>query len=163
MRPIAAILLAVLILGSVKAYTLFERSLPPPIDISTVQQSATGKFSVDVTLTFDAAADDFALEPLAVVIELQGHELFRSLEPVPAGRPIVVEEVPGVVEGRNSFFLKVTPTESDFTSQRAVRVRVLRDGMPIAEETLWSEPGAVVEGIVNVDVEPAHASELHEH
>ena len=163
MRPLAAILLAVLILGSVKAYMLFERSLPPPMVVSTVQQSAAGKFSVDVTLTFDAAADEFALEPLSVVIELQGQELFRSREPVPADRPIVLEDVPRVVEGRNSFFLKVTPADSDFNSERAVRVRVLRDGEPVSEQTLWSEPGGVVEGIVNVDVQPTHVSELHQH
>lgn len=163
MRPFAAILLAVLIFGSVKAYTLFENSLPSPVDPSRAPDRAAGRFSIDVTLTFDAAPDDFALEPHSVLIELQGRELFRSRERMPAGSPIVLEDVEGIVEGVNSFFVKVAPADSDFTSQRAVRVRVLRDGMPISAETLWSDPGAAVEGIVNVQVEHTRSSAIHEH
>jgi hypothetical protein len=163
MRPLAAILLAILILGCVKAYTLFENSLPSPVVLSNTQDRAAGKFSVDITPTFDAAPDDFALEPLSVLIQLQGQELFRSQERLPAGNAIVVEDVEGVVEGANSFFIKIAPAESDFTSQRAVRIRVLRDGESVSEETLWSEPGAAVEGIVNVHVAHSHSSEPHSH
>ncbi|MBP87709.1 MAG: hypothetical protein CMJ64_13465 [Planctomycetaceae bacterium] len=157
MRPLAAILIAAVTLGTVKAYTLFERSLPAPVVIANALDRAAGKFSVEVALTFDAAPDDFALEPLSVLIQLQGSELFRSQERLPAGQAIVLEDVEGVVEGVNSFFIKIAPAESDFTSQRAVRVRVLRDGVAISENTLWSEPGAAVKGIVKIDVKHASA------
>ena len=163
MRPLAAILLAVLILGSVKAYQLFESSLPAPVSVAQAQVSAAGQFSVDLTLTFDAGPDDFALAPLSALVELQGRELYRSRERIPEGRAIVVEDVAGVVEGVNSFFIKIAPAEADSTRQRAVRVRVLRDGVSIAEETLWSEPGAAVEGIVQVGVPPTRSDAPHEH
>jgi hypothetical protein len=71
--------------------------------------------------------------------------------------------------GRNEFYIKATPAEPDRETDefaldespssrpvsRAVRVRILRDGVPIGDQTLWSEPGQPVEGVAAVEVEPA--------
>lgn len=163
MRPLFAMLIPFVVFGSVRAYALFERSLPTPPVVSIVADEAAGKFSIDLTLTFDAAVDDFALEPVSAVVQLLGKDLLRSKEPHSAGTPILLEDIDGVVEGTNTFFVKVAPAENDFASQRAVRLRVLRDGRPVVDQTLWSARGDVVEGIVEVLVPRHAASDPHEH
>lgn len=163
MRPILALLIPIVVFGCIRAYTVFERSLPTPQVVTIAPEQAAGTFAVDLTLTFDAAPDDFALEPLSVLVQLQGEELFRSTEDYQAGASILLEDVGGIVEGANSFFVKVAPAESNFTAQRAVRVRVLRDGQPIAEQTLWSRPGEAVEGEVQIVVHKQTTSVPHEH
>ena len=42
------------------------------------------------------------------------------------------------------------PEGSD--KSRAVRIRVFQDDQPIAEKTIWSEPGQAVDGIVTIQV-----------
>ncbi len=61
-----------------------------------------------------------------------------------------------MVTGRNEFFIRAIPQDSTNPIARAIRVRILRDGQPLTDETLWSEPGDVVEGAVVVEV-PAWA------
>ena len=163
MRPLFALFIPLMVFGSVRAYTLFERSLPAPVVIAISPQQAEGQFTLDLTLTFDAAPDEFDLEPSSAVVQLQGRDIFRSKEPHQAATPIRLKNVEGVVEGINTFFVKVAPAKSDFTSQRAIRLRVLRDGEPVADHTLWSTPGEVVQGTVEVLVPKHRVSEPHKH
>jgi len=48
---------------------------------------------------------------------------------------------------------------------RAMRVRVLRDGAPVATETIWSEPGGAVQGVFDlvVPAEAAPSDSTHSH
>ena len=164
MRPLIALVVAVIILGSVEAYVQFHKSLPKPQAVQSRFQLAEGKFSVDLTPTFEARPDEFDLDPASVLVELHGKELFRSRDVVKQGEPIVIDEVPGVAEGSNSFYIKVAPGNQGSSAMRAVRVRVLRDGQSVAEQTLWSEPGAPVEGVVEVLVPRSRqAAHPHEH
>ena len=57
-----------------------------------------------------------------------------------------------MVAGQNEFFVQAAPQDTTTARARAVRVRILRDGNPLADETLWSEPGEVVQGAVLVHV-----------
>ena len=111
-------------------------------------------------------ADDFALEPASVLVRLGGRDLLRRADRVPAGTALVIDDVPGIVEGRNEFYVQVTGSEQARSGARAVRVRVLRDGRPMdrAEQTLWSAPGERVEGVVVLDVpKRGSAEEPHDH
>lgn len=162
MRPLFALVTALLILGIVQAFVTFQAGIRAPRSVTTIEHVAQGKFSVDVTLTFDAAADEFSLEPAAVVVLHHGKEILLHKEPVPAGQSLVAADVPDVVAGRNEFYVKAAPAESDAGASHAVRVRILRDGLPVADETLWSAPGEPVEGTVMIDV-PEHADSEHEH
>ena len=65
---------------------------------------------------------------------------------------MVLQDVPRIQPGVNSFFVRCTPSASEGDVARALRLRVLRDGDPIADSTLWSAPGAPCEGVVEVKV-----------
>jgi hypothetical protein len=169
MRPILALLLCLAIFGAVAGYLQFAREVQVRIAALPAdpqeELSAEGKFSLEATLSFDAGADSaFSLDPAkstSVRVQFRGHELLLVDEPVAAGSSLRIEDVEGIVPGVNEFFIEAQPASQGLPVAHAARIRVFRDGHPIAEETLWSEPGLPVQGIVRVDV-PEHASD-HEH
>jgi hypothetical protein len=164
MRPALAVVLVAAILGGLQGYmSLRDRMRPPPAQ--EVETSAAGIFSLDLTLTFDAGPDPFALDlddAPSLLVEFRGQQLLRETGSVPAGQPIVIAPIRGVDQGKNEFFVKAVPADSNVDVSRAVRVRVLRDGEPISESTLWSEPGLPVQGKVDLVV-PASAAPSDDH
>jgi hypothetical protein len=152
-RPVFALLVAVIILGGLQLYMTIR---PQPSGRMAAQDelAARGRFSVEITLTFDAGPDAFSLDVSdapAVLVQLRGVDLLRRQEEVLAGDQVVIDDVSGLVEGKNEFFVQATPSEVAHVA-RAVRVRVLRDGIPLADETLWAEPSEIVRGAVVVEV-----------
>ena len=109
MRPVLAVAIAMLILGSVAAYSRFRDSVPPPDPMAIQRVSAEGKFSVDVTLTFDAQPDAFQLESSSLLLRLDGADgaagyRYATEEKLLAGEPISLD-VDGLREGDNEFLL----------------------------------------------------------
>ncbi|MEQ8785296.1 MAG: hypothetical protein RIC55_03320 [Pirellulaceae bacterium] len=170
-RPLFAGGLVIGILGLVQLYMLFVASVPLA-SYDTSMRAAEGVFAVELTLTFDAGSDGFTLENESpVVVDFRGRNLMEGRGPFLMGEVITVSPVEGIVQSRdgqggvNSFAVDVTakPPERDAfaldaptTSTQlahAVRLRILRDGQPVAEETLWSEPGQPVQGVVTLTVE----------
>jgi hypothetical protein len=154
MRPLLVILLAFGVFGALAAYERFVDTLPER-GVSTPQDEiAAGKFAVELTLSFDAAKDDFALndEP-AVVVRMAGQDLLRADQAVTSGEPLQASDVAGIVQGRNAFYLRATPTQEFISRPCAARLRILRDEAIIGESTLWSLPGGLVQGELTVEVE----------
>jgi hypothetical protein len=182
MRPFFALIVVLTTLGSVALYCYFVETLPARPSSEDVLLVAEGKFNVEITLTFDANADTaFVIDPTSVLVSLEGRNLINSSEAFTAGRPVIAEDVAAVKVGPNEFWVEVhagdaadegrdsfsigldeTAGEEKVAVARAVRVRILRDGIPIAEQTLWSEPGEPVEGKVSVVV-PADEIPSHDH
>jgi hypothetical protein len=165
MRPLLALLLSLAIFGAVAGYLQFARAVQRRTAAETVHAAesvAEGKFSLEATLSFDAGADTaFSLDPtksMAVRVQFRGRELLKIDEPVAAGTPLRMDEVEGIVPGPNEFYLEAHPANQGLPLAHAARMRVFRDGHPIADETLWSEPGLPVQGVLRVDV-PKHATE----
>ena len=159
MRPLVAILIAVFVIGGVhtflKATGNYDVKSTTAVDVG--QLAARGTFAVDITLTFDAEADSFfADEPTSLLVRLGQTELLARADFVPAGTPLLIDPVPNIVQGRNEFYIQVIPRSEAEARSHAVRVRVLRDGQTIADETLWAEPGDPVTGRIVIDV-PARA------
>src|SRR5688500_12015744 len=119
MRPLLALLLAALILGLVQAYMVFQASVTPP-PIEHVTPRAAGKFSLDITLTFNAAGDDFT--PESLLVTLAGKELLRRTDRIPAGTPIRTDDAPGLAVGKNEFFVQAGAGDDAVAVARAVRV-----------------------------------------
>ncbi len=170
MRPVLVVVIGALTLGSVKAFTMFQSSLPAPQVVQPVVHEAEGKFSVDVTLTFDAHADPFVFPNASAIIKLgqdesgNAKEIFRSTETIKAGTPIVIDDVTDIKEGHNPLEVSVFPGNDEFELHHAVRVRVLRDGVPIVEQTIWSPPGEAVEKSISIHVpRRTHAINPHQH
>lgn len=162
MRPLLAASVAVVVLGGMKLYI---DSAQPKLRPQLIQlpKAADGVFSLDVTLTFAAGPDPFALDLAdapSLLIQLQGRDLMRKAEIVSAGEKLTVDGIEDIVQGANEFYVQATPQASNAVS-RAIRIRVLRDNVAIAEQTLWSAPGEPVQGAVIVDV-PANNDDLHD-
>jgi hypothetical protein len=154
MRPLLVLVLALAIFGALAAYERFVATLPEQSAAIEEPPAAAGKFSVELTLSFDAAKDEFALsdEP-AVVVRIAGRDLIRSEQPVAAGQRLRVDEVTGIIAGSNAFFVSAIPSADFIGRPCAARLRILRDEAVIGENTLWSQPGDLVAGEVMVDVE----------
>jgi len=153
MRPILALIISAAILLGVHSYLRFAQSLRGQrADVADETVAATGKYSAEITLTFDAQADEFALEPTSLVLKRQDQVLLKREGLVSAGEPIVVENIAGIVQGENEFYFQCVPKDDGRALARAVRIRVLRDGVPVADRTLWAEAGLVPQGAVVVEV-----------
>jgi hypothetical protein len=162
MRPLIALLTAAAILLSVHFYLQFAASLRGGHVEAVADVAATGIYSADVTLTFDAQADEFSLEPVSLVLRQQQRVLLKREDLVPAGEPLVVPNIPGVLVGDNEFYFESVPKNEGAPVARAVRVRLFRDGTLVAEQTLWSEPGQVPRGPILLHVEAPKAKK-HDH
>lgn len=165
MRPLIALVSSAVILLGVHFYLRFAEGLrAKPVEaIETV--AAEGKYAAEITLTFDAQADEFALEPTSVIFRQQSKTLLEKTGLVQAGEALRVDAIENVVEGRNEFYVECVPRSSDQPIARAVRVRLLRDGRVVSETTLWSEPGQTPRGVVVLDVPASKKAdgEDHEH
>lgn len=149
-----------MILGGLSLFMSRREMVSAEAAIETVP--AAGKFSVDVTLSFTAAAvDPFAVATEAggraplLKVRLNGQELLNAASAPPAGEPILIDDAAGVVVGTNEFLIEADPPLAEANRAHAVRLRVLRDGRPIAEKTAWSEPGARLVARFELDVPAA--------
>ena len=174
MRPLAVILIWVVILGGLAIYMQSRQYFSPPEGNIYVIQPAPGKFSLEITPTFEAAGgvDPFALEPVAkpaFVLSLRGLEIVRYAETIPAGRSVEVTwdlDSSPLEVGGNEFHVQTTTPPADPNAVHGVRLRLLRDGAEVDSRTLWSQPGKPVEGVFPIqldrpwadDREHAHAS-----
>lgn len=162
-RLIAAAAISLVILGGLALF--MERRESRGSQAAVAAPMATGDFSVDVTLSFTAAErDPFAVtvensakQPL-VIVRLNGKELLSATEAPPAGELLKVDHVPGMAAGKNEFLVEADPPLAEANRAHAVRLRVLRDGRPIAEQTSWSEPGSRLVARFVLDV-PAEGRE----
>jgi hypothetical protein len=153
MRPLLVLILAAAIFGTLAGYEFFVATLPQASEIQDEVTPATGKFAVEIMLSFDAAKDAFALsDDPALLVRMGGHELIRRDERATAGELLRADDVPGIVSGRNAFLIRAVPDEASSTRPNAVQVRILRDEEVIAENTLWSQAGNPVAGEVLVEV-----------
>ena len=156
MRPILALLLAVAIIGGMKLFLAatgdknVQRNQPVVVE-------AIGDFELDVQLTFDAGPDPFSVvtnddDPApSLIIEHQGKTVLKKTGAVPAGE-ILHPKVSGIVAGVNEFYIAATPQDSGSLVPGAIRVRVIRDGVPIGKSWIDAEPGERIEGVVKINV-----------
>ncbi|MDG2380893.1 MAG: hypothetical protein P8N76_04410 [Pirellulaceae bacterium] len=158
MRLLFAFILVTCILGGMQLYMELR---PQPKAYSTPKELlADGNFQFEITMTFAAGADSFALDVSdtpSLLVSFRGVDLLREMKEIEAGKTLRIEDIEGVASGSNEFFVRASPRDSGTLVARAVRIRILRDGNPIVEESLWAEPGELVEGVVIIDV-PAQAS-----
>ena len=166
MRPLLAVAVSSIILGGLWVYMQYR----PPTGAVILERPAQGTFALEITLSFDAGPDEFALSAVdqpSVLVKFRDSELLRLTDRVPAGKPIVVEPIEGIIAGtgpagRNEFYVEATPVDDGAQLSRAMRVRILRDGQPVADESRWSEPGWPVQGTVELHVAADHSNAPHD-
>lgn len=161
MRPAIAIILSTLILLSVHTYLRFAESLRGRVVAEKQDTAATGKFSAEITLTFDAEADSFALDRTSLLFKHQDEVLLKREDRVSAGTPLKIENLTQLVVGPNAFYFTCVPRDDGMQVAKAVRLQIFRDGVPIAEQTLWAAAGLAPRGEIRLDIPPAHNTEEH--
>lgn len=150
MRPIFALVLVVGILGGMRAYM----GLRPQVqraNVTPVETLAQGQFVVELLTTFAAGPDEFALDASdapALLVNFRGRVLLSRKEPLRAGETVKIESVQGLAAGANEFYIQATPQDPSLDQPMAIRVRVLRNEMLVAEQTLWGNPGESVQGTI---------------
>ena len=96
MRIIAATVLAVGILVVVQSYVWFQAGVPMAAVERYVPPPATGKFAVEITLTFDAEPDAFDFDSVSLKVSRGGETL---LDPLLQGRFIEFSHTTSVRQG----------------------------------------------------------------
>jgi hypothetical protein len=152
-RPALVITMSLAVFGTLAGYSRFLATLPERQRALVEPPPANGRFSLEVTRSFEAAVDAFAFaDDPALVVRLAGRDVVRRTDVVDASEPIHVDDLTGIVAGKNAFFVRAIPSDSFVRHPCALQLRVLRDGRLIAEETLWSTPGDIVAGELRLDL-----------
>jgi hypothetical protein len=132
---------------------------------------AVASYAIEITPTFSAEPDPFTLQSetgrkaSAIILRLNGKEIPNLPENAEQGSPIFVNNVQGLVEGLNEFYLEAAPPVATGDRIHAIRVRVLRDGLPVAERSFWSGAGSkiAVTFPLEIELEPQEKGHPHEH
>jgi hypothetical protein len=164
MRVLAAIIISLSILLGVQAFLHFASGQRTRSVATPELVPAKGHYSGEITLTFTAEADSFALDATSLLLKQQSHVLLKRDGRVPAGEPIVIENLTTVTEGLNEFYLECMPLDDGQAISRAVRLQIFRDGEAVADQTFWSPPGQIPRGTLKLMVPPAKPTEApHDH
>lgn len=157
MRPLFVLILSISILLGMNWFL----GLNPNVAADHSHQvakviEAPGEFSIDVTLSFDAGPDQFALDVQedapSLLVQMNGNELLKRTGNLSASEsPIELRSIDGINVGNNDFYVQASPSDMTLRSS-SVRIRVLRDGAVIADKTIWSEPGEIVQGSLRLEV-----------
>ena len=166
MRPLAVVLFALVVLGSLYGYlAIAER----PFEATNVEfLDAKGDFKVVLTLPFDTAASGFEIEESApsLTVQLDGNILLRK-DSVGRGE-ITIEQVDGVKLGRNEFLVTAQPkstlgesggfslddNETKTILPVPIRLQIYQNDILVGEKTTWNQPGLRLVSTIIVEIKP---------
>ena len=154
MRIILAALIWVLFIGGLLLHMASRQSVPVA-QATLPGEEATNSpshYTLEITPGFSAAPDPFALVTEAgeraplLTVRMGGRTLLRVEEEMAAGVPIPLSPVEGLAAGENEIYIQASPPVEEAGKSHALRVRILDEGIPLAEKTFWSAPGGAVGG-----------------
>ena len=154
MRPVLALLICVACVGSVQGFMWFVDSVPIQQAQVIVREPATGKFTLEVTLSFDALPDEFTDAP-AALLRFEDEIIFESKERLSADSVHQVNDIKVFKSGANEIFFAFSCSDDDLIRAKAVRMVIRQDDRVIADNTHWSQPGDLVEGTMTLEVSPS--------
>ena len=170
MRFVTVIVIWVVFLGGVIWFMDARAVVRAPEPASIALSESKLNCRLEITPTFEAKKDPFALDvggegggSKALEVRMSGGVVFESGDEMEAGRPIVVEDLPNLVAGINEFLLQASPPVEDSDKAHGVRMRLICDGTPLADETFWAESGERVTGAFRVDLTPASKGKNNDH
>ena len=167
MRPLLAIAVWVVLIGGLSWYMQTRQEVRA---VAGFQPTALEtKLTLEVTPSFAVRPDPFALQTdegdkaVALLIRLNGRDVLKKSEKLAGGSQIKVDDVQGLVEGRNEFYVEANPPLNEASQSHAVRIRVKRENETLAERTLWSEPGSRIAATFSLEVKPTEPVQDDEH
>jgi len=159
MKRIAAVLLLwIAVFGGLALYMKrLETKRPAPApEPPRIESPAV--YALEVTTTFNVEPDPFALrtddsgKPAALLVRIAEREIMRVAE-VQAGIPVRAEPVAGIIQGMNEFFVEANMPLDTTGKSVALRMRLIGDGLPVAEQTFWSEGESRIAGTFRVGLD----------
>ena len=149
MRLVLVLILWAAIIGGVTLYMEHRGGRAVSAVSLSAPELADRHFILEVTATFDAEPDPFALRTdgsagAGIVVRRGGEEILRS-DTLRAGEPVTVP-VEGLRAGVNEFVFEAAPPSGEVGRAAGLRLRLLEGLSVVADRTYWAEGGAVVAG-----------------
>lgn len=167
MRFIAIIIIWVVLIGGLKLFLNHRQALIPMQTLT--RNHATGQYRLELTSTFTAKEDPFALQVTenstssAVVIQLGGKNLFPANRSIEAGKALEITPLPDLVVGLNEFYIEANPPTDQAQQSQALRLRLFQDDHLIDQKSFWSEPGGRLAGTFTVTIAETLSQEHDDH
>lgn len=166
MRFIIAIAIWLVFVGGLFLYTGWRDAQAVKGTEVKMAAAAPREYAIEITPTFSPEEDPFALRTGSGVeapleLRLNGRLVKVPVENVRRGRPVKVEGVKGVVVGNNEMHVKASPPTGESQLDNGVRLRLLEDGVAVADATVWSSQGALVSGTVPFTITGEEAEHGH--
>jgi hypothetical protein len=153
MRIFVTVIVWVVFIGGLTLYMKHRDSVDYLEDNFHEFKMVEKLYTLEVTPSFILESDPFALTidrqdspPALLVVRLGDHEILKVDDPLTISETFTVEPLDGLVVGENEIYVEASPSVDHFTTQNALRVRIIENGYPLAEKTIWSPPGAKVSG-----------------
>jgi len=166
MRFLLVVLFWLVFVGGLKAYTwqrdmAASRTVAAPVQVERL----SGNWILELTPTFSAEADPFALEtedgaPAPIEVSLNAVPVALDSLRVVRGDALQIENLGELQQGPNEVFVKASPPLHESDLNHGIRVRILDGQAVLADETIWGNRGALVSGSVTFKLKseevPAH-------
>lgn len=169
MRFLLCVVLWIFFIGGLWAYTCQrDAGLPEgPAEVAALEV-LTGDYVLEMTPSFSIEKDPFALavdddaESSGLEVRLNGTPIEVAADSISRGKVVRVTEGIVLTIGFNEFYVKASPPTSEAHLDHGLRVRLLENGAPLVDQTLWSSQGATVAGSVSFNL-AAHKEDDHDH
>ncbi|MCU0615140.1 MAG: hypothetical protein MUD09_08700 [Desulfobacterales bacterium] len=152
MRIFVTVIVWVVFIGGLSLY-MKHRGSVNYLEENTHQFKMVEKvYALEVTPSFVLESDPFSLtmdsrdSSSILLVRLGNHEILNVDDPLTGSEAFTVEPLQGLIVGENEIYVEASPPLDNFTTQNALRVRIIENGFPLAEKTIWSPPGAKVSG-----------------
>jgi hypothetical protein len=167
MRFLLVIAIWLVMVGGLYQYIAWrDGAVAAPAAVFAMAQASEGEFSLELTPTFSLEEDPFALKigegpDTSLEILLNGRPLKVPDEDLQRGRPFTITAIEGVLLGHNEIYIKASPPVAESSLDHAMRIRVLDQGVVLADYSLWSSEGELVSGTVGFDTKEKEAGHDH--
>jgi len=160
-RLLLAVLVWAVLLGGLFLY-LGQRHLHE-LTTEYTFKPAQGDFALQINSTFPMGADLFALrskEPLPAPLKVWLNGMALKIPEADFSVPSAVrlEEVQGIFDGRNEFYIESHPASREGTPG-ALKLELFRGRKMLFEKTLWTDGASKIASTFYVDLhekEPEH-------
>lgn len=163
-RTVLSLLFWIVFVGGLAFYMQHRAANVPASNPVVAVARAEGHFTLEITPTFAVEPDPFALvvddatAPPALLVRLGAQEILRVTDRLEAGASLRLEPVTGLAAGINEIYLEASPPVDEIAKSYAVRMRLLRGGLMLADKTFWSSSGEKVSDILRFDLKDTDES-----
>ena len=168
MRIVWALLIWGVFTGGLTFYMQQRDTVAGTQPAAITLEKAPGRYFLNITTTFAAEPDPFALTtgdepPAALLVRLGSNIVMSKADGIKPGIPMQVALADGLTVGSNEIFVQASPPLRAESGAQAVRVQILKDDIVLKEQTFWAAPGENVAESMRFDIEVEKGGDGHDH